>query len=363
MSSTFTITRALSTKGIGIISTLSLLHKRSNTRCEASTLSETPIMSSNPLLEQSSLPKFSLINPKLHVKSAIEHDLSILKNGFADFENRLSEHLLLHKDDDITFESVIDKLEVIQAPLSYSWGCVGHLMGVQNSPELRSAHDEMQKSVIEANQKLGQSVQLFKALQEIKKNKWEHLDEAQQRIINASLLSMESSGVGLEGEAREKFNKLKLEGAELSTKFSNNVLDSTKAFKLLLTNREDIEGLPDSAIGLAVQQAINEGHVNATKAEGPWLLSLSMPSYLPAMQHIKKRDIREKLYRAYVTRASTGDVDNVDIIKRILQIKTEVAKLLGYKCYADLSLASKMAPSTEKVLELTNMLRDKSYPG
>lgn len=108
-------------------------------------------------------------------------------------------------------------------------------------------------------------------------------------------------------------------------------------------------GLPDSARALAAQQAVRAGDAEATKENGPWLLTLDMPSYLPAMQHLKSREIREKLYRAYVTRASTGNTDNSAIIQRILQIKTETSKLLGYKCYAEQSLAAKMAPSIDAV--------------
>lgn len=144
----------------------------------------------------------------------------------------------------IDFSSLIDKLEVIQAPLSYSWSVVGHLMGVKNSDELRQSHDAMQPSIVEAYQKIGQSQPVFKALVEIRNNPslWNQLDEAQKRIIISSIRSMETSGVGLKDQDREKFNKLKLEAAELSTKFSNNVLDSTKAFKLRITDSKDIEG-------------------------------------------------------------------------------------------------------------------------
>jgi oligopeptidase A len=145
-------------------------------------------------------------------------------------------------------------------------------------------------------------------------------------------------------------------------KFSNNVLDSTKAFKLVLSDPKDVEGLPESAKALAAQQAIGAGHADATKDNGPWILTLDMPSYLPSMQHLKNRDIREKLYRAFVTRASVDEVNNAEIVKRTLQIKDETSKMLGYKCYAELSLASKMASSIDEVLQLINMLQEKSYP-
>lgn len=135
------------------------------------------------------------------------------------------------------------------------------------------------------------------------------------------------------------------------------MLDSTKAFKLRLTDAKDVEGLPTSALELAAQRAQTEGDAAATAAAGPWVVTLDMPSYLPAMQHLKSREIREQLYRAYVTRASAGDSDNAPVITRILTIKRELAQVLGYKSIAEKSLASKMAPSVDAVMQLTDMLQ------
>jgi oligopeptidase A len=168
--------------------------------------------------------------------------------------------------------------------------------------------------------------------------------------------------VGLEGEIKEKFNKLQLEQADLKTKFSNNLLDATKAFKLKLTEVAQVEGLPISAKKLASQQAVREGDTQSTPESGPWVITLDMPSYLPAMQHLKSREIREKLYRAYVTRASESTTDNAPLIKRILQIKQEMAQILGYPSYAELSLSKKMAPNVDSVLALIDMLLSQSKP-
>ena len=133
-------------------------------------------------------------------------------------------------DSKADYSTVVERLESVQAPLSYSWGVVTHLMGVKNSPELRKIHDAVQPSIIEAFQRMGQSVPVYTALKSIREDvvQWSALDTAQRRIVLAALRSMETSGIGLSGEKRTRFNKLKLEAAELSTKFSNNVLDSTK---------------------------------------------------------------------------------------------------------------------------------------
>eukprot|EP00596_Hydrurales_sp_CCMP1899_P005259 CAMPEP_0119039880 /NCGR_PEP_ID=MMETSP1177-20130426/9621_1 /TAXON_ID=2985 /ORGANISM="Ochromonas sp, Strain CCMP1899" /LENGTH=694 /DNA_ID=CAMNT_0007004339 /DNA_START=199 /DNA_END=2283 /DNA_ORIENTATION=- len=309
----------------------------------------------NPLLKRDHLPLFSEIQ-SVHILPSVKSDLEKLKIDFKEFEEKLSA-----KAD---YSLAVEDLEKIQAPLAYSWGVVGHLMGVKNSDDLRKAHDEAQPSVIEVFQTFGQSQPLFKALSSLKSDQavWASLEESQQRIVTSSIRQMESSGVGLKEADREIFNKLQLEQAELSTKFSNNVLDSTKAFKLKVTNKGDVEGLPASALEFAAQQAVAGGDAAATVETGPWVFSLDMPSYLPAMQHLQSRTVRETLYKAFVTRASSEERDNAPLIKRILQIKNEMAKMLGYSSFAEKSLASKMAPSVESVLELTDMLRSKAYP-
>lgn len=261
-----------------------------------------------------------------------------------------------------TYENVVERLEKIQAPLSYSWGVVGHLMGVKNSEDLRKAHTIMQPAVIEANQQMGQNEIVFKAFSALKRDLWKNLDEAQQRIVDSSIKQMQSSGVDLPPSQREQFNKLQLEAAELSTKFSNNLLDSTKQFQLRLTNVADVDGLPHSAKALAAQNAIKNGDADATAEKGPWVITLDLPSYLPCMQHMKDRSIREKLYKSYIARASQGEHDNTRIMQRILQVKNEMAKVLGYDCYAEKSLSTKMASSVEEVMDLIEMLREKSYP-
>jgi oligopeptidase A len=190
------------------------------------------------------------------VKPAIEENLQTLKSEFESLERRVK------SGEAKGYSAVIEELEKIQAPLSYSWGVVGHLMGVKNSDDLREAHQGMQAAVVKQNQALGQSVPLFRSLEEMKNDNkvWEALDEAQQRIVDASLLDMKKSGVGLSGKEKELFNDFKLELSELSTKFSNNLLDATKAYQLVLTDKKDVEGLPQSTLSLLASKAVSEGH-------------------------------------------------------------------------------------------------------
>ena len=218
--------------------------------------------------------------------------------------------------------------------------------------------------MIELMQELGQSQNLFQSLSALKSDTavWSSLDESQQRIISSSIRKMEATGVGLNEVEKEAFNKLQLEQAELTTKFSNNVLDATKAFKLKIEDKEEIEGLPLSAVEYASKQAVGDGHTDSTPELGPWIFTLDMPSYLPSLKYLKSRRIRKILYKEFITRASRDDKNNSPIITRILQIKKLTSKMLGYDSYAEKSLTAKMALNIESVLKLTEMLREKALP-
>lgn len=194
-------------------------------------------------------------------------------------------------------------MEQVEAPIEFAWGVVGHLMGVANSDELRAAHSEMQPKVVGVTTKLGQSVPVFTAVEALASGKAGELDATQRRIIDQSLTGMKLSGVGLSGAAKEKFNANRLALAEASTSFSNNLLDATKAFKLTLSDKADVAGLPPSALDLAAQRAAADGHAGATAEAGPWQLGLDMPSYLPAMKFAKVKGNANLLRSAAVARA------------------------------------------------------------
>jgi len=367
------LSKMVSFKAIGGIVGSTILTNRlcsqSNVNCKPVQMSATveQVGLSNPLLVKLSTPLFGELKAE-NILPAVEYDLNKLKQDFTDIEAIFREpqhgEAWGKRRVEYDYEMVIENMEKIQAPLSYSWGVVGHLMGVKNSEELRKAHDALQPRVIEINQQIGQSQLLYDALNALKRQYvWNSLDETQHRIVDSALRSMKASGVGItDPVAKAQFNKLQLEQAELSTKFSNNVLDSTKLFKLRLTAKEDVQGLPLSSKALAAQQAIASGDAEATPDEGPWVFTLDMPSYLPCMQHLRKRDLREKLYRAYVTRASNAEHDNAPIIRRILQIKLDLARMLGYNCFAEKSLSKKMASSVESVMALNEMLRERAMP-
>jgi oligopeptidase A len=308
-------------------------------------------ITNNPLLIGKGLPPFDKIEPS-HVVPAITELLKELDADLAHLEANVTP----------TWEGLVEPLTTMEEKLGWSWGIVGHLMGVKNSPELREAYEKMQPEVIKFYNQLSQSKPLYEAFKELRHSAdWDKFEPAQQRIIESSLRDFELSGVGLEGETKERFNQIQLELAELSTKFSNNVLDATKAFKLKLTDKQDVDGLPESALSLMAQTAKAEGEENASAENGPWVVTLDYPSYIPFMKYATNRELREKLYKAFISRASSGEFDNKANIDRILELRKEKANILGFDTFAELSLARKMAPSVEAVEKLQQELRVASY--
>ncbi|MGB3295051.1 MAG: M3 family metallopeptidase [Phormidesmis sp.] len=315
---------------------------------------------SNPLLIGKGLPPFGEIKAD-HVVPGIEQLLQELTLELQAVEETLQARLQSSPQAVPTWDE-LDALTAITERLGWSWGIVGHLMGVKNSPELRSAYESVQPSLVQFSNQISQSRIVYQALKRLRESDdWQALTLAQQRIVEANLRDAELSGVGLSGERKATFNEIQQALAELSTQFSNHVLDATKAFSLTLTEPEDVAGLPPSLLSLTAQAAREAGEEDATAADGPWRITLDMPSYVPFLRHAQRRDLREQIYRAFITRASSGDLDNAPLIEKILALRQQQAEILGFENYAELSLARKMAPSVAAVEALMEELRSASY--
>jgi oligopeptidase A len=326
----------------------------------------------NPFLQQDNLPKFKSIEPKF-LKPAIDGLLTKMQTDLEDLEVKLTK--AKGANEAINYEDVLPEVERIQFALNYAWGIAKHLNGVKNSDDLRVVDEECQPEIVKAMSQFSQSKPIYDALEEIAQA-WngksvESFEDSQRcRAVENSLRGMTLGGVGLEGEAKERFNEIKQRLAKLSTTFSNNVLDETKAFSLTIDDASKLEGVPDSA--KAMWAASHSAFVKSEGSEfpeadpemGPWRITLDMPSYLAVQSHIKDRAIREQVYMAYVTRASekNEEKNNVPLIYEILKLKAEMSKMLGYKNYAEQSLASKMAPSVETIRELTDLIASKALP-
>lgn len=305
---------------------------------------------SNPLLKEFYFPPFDSIEAK-HVRSGIRALLKQLESDLQELERTVEP----------TWPKLVEPLEKIVDRLAVVWGAVSHLKAVKDNADLRSAIEEVQPEKVEFELKLGQSKPIYNAFKAIRESSdWEGLTDARKRIVDAQIKEAVLNGIALEDDKREEFNKIEQELAKLSQKFGENVLDATKKFEKLITDKKDIEGLPATALGLAAQTAVSKGHENATAENGPWIITLDAPSFMAVMQHAKSRTLREEVYRAYISRASSGDLDNTAIIDQILKLRLEKAKLLGYNNYAEVSMATKMA-TVEKAEELLEKLRSASW--
>jgi oligopeptidase A len=313
----------------------------------------------NPLERIEGLPAWDRIGPE-HVVPAIRTLLETLGAELAGLEASLE--LLRARGEVPSFEAVAGPLERLGDHFERPWSAVRHLMGVRNSDALRDAHHLVQGEVVAFGLRVGQSQAIYRALSALQEGPgFRALSSARCRIVLSLLRDAKHAGVGLEGAARERFNAIQAELADLGTSFTNHVLDATKAFSLWLRDPAEVEGLPESARQLAAQSAREAGEEGASADAGPWRITLDLPSYRPFLENARRRDLREHLYRAYVTRAGEGALDNAPLIERILALRAELAQLLGYATYAELSLASKMAPGVPAVRALLDRLREASW--
>ncbi len=317
-----------------------------------------PLTPANPLLRPANFPAFAEIRAD-HVAPAVRKTLQELR----------AERDRLVAEPKATAREVLALHELVSERLGWVWGTVEHLLSVCDREDLRKAHDDIQGEVVDFGLEIGQDPVLFAKLEAAKSTdsqadaEWSRMSPAEQRALDQLLLSARLSGVALKGADKQRFSEIEQQLADLSTQFSHHVLDATKAWHLDLSQPEEVAGLPDSWLQLA-HQSWQAAHPQGEGdwQRGPWRLNLDTPSQLPFLQHAKRRDLRETSYRAYITRASSGELDNGPLIQRILALRAEQAALLGFASYADLSIASKMAPSAASVHAMLQRLREASWP-
>ena len=317
-------------------------------------MDQSNLLANNPLLATSGLPDYAAIRPE-HIVPAVRKVVAEATEKLAAIEKELAP----------TWEESLGKLERLDPPFEYAWKPVGHLFGVLNSDELRVAYETVLPEVVEFSLRAGQSEPIYRTLKQLRdSDEWKKLSEAQQRIVSDRIKGAELSGIALTGEKRERFNAIEQELSQLSTEFSNHVLDATKAYSLEVTNPADAEGWPSTLRNLA-SKSWNTANKDATKAataaDGPWRITLEPPLFTPFMEHCRNATLREKLYRAFITRASSGEQNNDPLITRFLALRQEKARLLGYKNFAEVSLARKMAPSVAAIRKMFDDLRSAAW--
>ena len=321
-------------------------------------------MTNPELLRGHGLPRFEAIDAS-QVKAHIPSLINDLGEQLSTLESTLQQRLA--DNTPLSWDEVMTPLHLLGERLRWSWGVVSHLNGVCNSPELREAHAAQQPDVVRFGNRAGQSQVIHQALESLQQNPSHPLDSTQIRILDAELLSMRHRGVGLSGAVQESFNEASEKLASLSTRFSNHVLDATQGWTLLVDDADQLKGMPERALQALAAAAKEAGDQqqdgqDPSAQDGPWRLGLDMPRYLPVLTHADNRSLRETVYRAQVSRASSGELDNTPLIEEILDLRTNQAARLGYQNWAERSLASKMADNVGAVEQLLEELRVAALP-
>ncbi|WP_340611282.1 oligopeptidase A [Xenorhabdus bharatensis] len=304
----------------------------------------------NPLLTSSVLPKFADIKP--------EHVVPAVKETLANYRQVIEK--ILTENSAFTWDSLCQPLSEEQDKLSRMWSPVGHLNSVKNSPELREAYEQSLPLLSEFSTWLGQHKGLYQAYKSLKESEiFNSLSQPQRKSIEDTLRDFELSGIGLPEEKQKRYGEIAVRMSELGSQFGNNVLDATMGWSKLITDENDLAGLPESA------KAAAKAAAEAKEQEG-WLLTLNMPSYLPVMAYADNRELRQEMYYAYTTRASdqgpdAGKWDNNAIMAEMLALRHELAQLLGFASYAEKSLATKMAKDPQQVLNFLNDLANRAH--
>ncbi|QFI39309.1 oligopeptidase A [Moritella marina ATCC 15381] len=303
----------------------------------------------NPLLTMTGLPPFASIKP--------EHIVPAVTQAIADCEAAIVN--VLANDDTVTWANLVAPLEESDDRLGRVWSPIGHLNAVVSSDELREAHDACLPLLSEYSTKVGQNQGLFLAYQQLHdSDEFATLSTAQQKVLTNALRDFRLSGIDLVDNDKQRYGEITKRLSQLTSTFSNNVMDATLGWQKEITDEALLIGLPESAKAAAKATA-------ESKSLTGYLFTLDFPSYLPVMMYSENRELRREVYEAFCTRASdvgpnAGQWDNTAIMAEIIALRHELAELLGFAHFAEKSLATKMAETPEQVIEFLTDLADKS---
>lgn len=298
-------------------------------------------MTANPLLIFNELPHFSEINAG-HIEPAVS---VVLRQNKEQLRQLLQDSRYTIAP---TWASLMSPLDDMEDRLSKVWSTVSHLNAVMNTPEIRAAYNKCQPMITEYYTGLGQNRELFEAVRLLADSAEDlGLDQSQRKILRDSLLDFRLAGVDLDDDKKKAFAELETRLSNLANKFSNNVLDATMAWTLQITDRDRLAGVPEATVQAAAETA-------KSKSLDGYVLTLDFPCYNGVMTNADDRELRQQIYRAFVSRASDQSAadeqwDNKSLIDEILTCRSALAKLLGYSSYAEVSIARKMAKSVATV--------------
>ena len=303
----------------------------------------------NPLLDFSGLPRFAEVTPD-HVTPAVDTLLT---------ENHAVVERLVNSDLAPTWDNFVQALDNANERMNRAWGQVSHLNAVMNSPKLREVYNANLPKITQFYAELGQNLALFmkyKALQQ--SAEFATLCPARKKIIENALRDFRLSGAELSDDKKARFLEIQEEQSALGSKFSENILDATNAYSLFVESEKELSGIPADVLQTAAEAAKKDG-------KSGWKFTLHAPSYLPVLQYADNRALREKMYHAYLTRAAEfehPEWNNAPLIEKILKLRDEEAKLLGFDNFAEVSLVSKMAKSPQQVLDFLLDLAKRAKP-
>jgi oligopeptidase A len=304
----------------------------------------------NPLL-QTGLPLFKQIKPE-HVEPALKQILT---------DNRRQLIDLLVQPQPFTWQNLIQPLEALSDRLHHMWSPVSHIHAVCSEESWRQVYNACLPQLTDYYTELGQNTALYQAIASIAEGSaYQNLDQAQRKVIDDELRDFRLAGVALPADQKKRYQAIQQELAELSTKFEEHLLDATDAWQKPISNEKELAGLPERAKDAAAETAKRLG-------KSGWVIGLDFPSYDAVMRYADNRELRQEVYIAYTTRASeqgphAGKFDNSAIMEQILRLRHELAQLLGYTNFAELSLATKMAKSTQRVMSFLNDLAQRARP-
>ena len=305
---------------------------------------------SNPLLDFSGLPRFAEILPS-HVTPAIDHLLA---------EARAVIERVATDTSAPSWSTVVDPMADVLDRFDRAWGAVRHMNAVVNTPALRDAYNENLPKVIEFFTDLSQDLRLYGRYRALRDGTaYASLDAAQRKLVDNELRDFKLGGAELDDAGKERLKAIHAELGEITTRFEENLLDATNAWSHYVDDERDLAGLPPEVMSAARAAAEAEGKAG-------WKLTLRIPCYLPVMQYADDRNLRRRMHEAYSTRASDLGSDpawdNTTLIARILALRHEAAKLLGYRNYAEVSLVPKMAQRPDEVIAFLRDLAGRAKP-